>query len=137
METTIRWRNRSSNASGGGCGSKPWTSQLSKAEQNISLSSQRLEHAFKDTNHYSLQLGSGPHNPSPIKMIRRLTALEIAIGQLRQDCETISGKRKNIVQSVISDQNQNLANTKKVCLANAYTNICFCFTRHNEEFVHS
>ena len=121
MDTTIRGRNRSRiNASGGGCGSRPLMSKLSKAQQNISISSQRLEHAFKDINRDSLQLGSGPHIPGPIKMVRRLTALEIAIGQLRQDCETISGKRKNIVHSVIADQNQNITNTKKVRLADEY-----------------
>ena len=96
-------------------GSRPWPSQLSMAERNISRSSQRLEHAFKDINRDSLQRGSGPHLPSPIKMIRRLTALEIAIRQLKQDCETISERRKNIVHSVLVEQSQNIVNTKKVC----------------------
>jgi len=47
-------------------------------------------------------------------MIRRLTALEIAIGKLRQDCETISRKRNQLVQSVIADQNNNVTYTKKM-----------------------
>ena len=119
---------RSSGGSSGGSGSidRSWTSQLSKAERDISLSSQRLENAFKENinrNDSLQQVGNananananGPHVvPNPIKMIRRLTALEIAIGQLGQDCETISEKRKNIVQSVIDDQNQNVAKTMQV-----------------------
>jgi len=98
----------------GGGSERPWTSQLTKAEYDISLSSQRLENVFRDVNRDSLQVGNGPHVPSPIKMIRRLTALEIAIGKLGQDCEMISEKRRNIVQSVIADQNQNIAKTIQV-----------------------
>mmetsp|Transcript_23521 Transcript_23521/g.26384 ORF Transcript_23521/g.26384 Transcript_23521/m.26384 type:complete len:153 (-) Transcript_23521:325-783(-) len=98
----------------GGGSERPWTSQLTKAEYDISLSSQRLENVFRDVNRDSLQVGNGPHVPSPIKMIRRLTALEIAIGKLGQDCEMISEKRRNIVQSVIADQNQNIAKTIQI-----------------------
>lgn len=115
-------RGRSSRSSGGsigGCSSIDRS--IAKAERDISLSSQRLENAFKENrnNHDdSLQQSVGsnlPHVvPNPIKMIRRLTALEIAIGQLGQDCEMISEKRKNIVQSVIDDQNQNVAKTMQV-----------------------
>jgi hypothetical protein len=92
-------------------GSRQWTSLMSRSEQNISSSCQRLEHTFEDINHDSRQIDT----PCPIKIIRRLTALEIALGQLKQDCETISAKRKSIVQSVISDQNENMGRTKKVC----------------------
>jgi len=91
-------------------GSRPWTSLMSRAEQNISSSCQRLEHAFEDINHDSKQIDT----PCPIKIIRRLTALEIALGQLKQDCVTISAKRKSIVQSVISDQNENMGHAKKI-----------------------
>jgi hypothetical protein len=54
------------------------------------------------------------HIPNPVKMIRRLTALELAMGQLRKDCETISKKRKDIVKSVVSKQNDNVENVQKV-----------------------
>ena len=115
-------RGRSSRSSGGSIGScSSIDRSIAKAERDISLSSQRLENAFKENrnNHDdSLQQSVGddvPHVvPNPIKMIRRLTALEIAIGQLGQDCEMISEKRKNIVQSVIDDQNQNVAKTIQV-----------------------
>jgi len=95
-------------------GSRPWTSLMSRAEQNISTSWQRLEHTFKDINRDSQKLDSGFHTPSPIKIIRRLTALEIVLGQLKQDCETISSKRNSIVQSVIADQNENMGRSKKM-----------------------
>ena len=116
-------RGRSSRSSGGSIGScSSIDRSIAKAERDISLSSQRLENAFKENrnNHDdSLQQSVGgnvPHVvvPNPIKMVRRLTALEIAIGQLGQDCEMISEKRKNIVQSVIDDQNQNVAKTMQV-----------------------
>ena len=115
-------RGRSSRSSGGSIGScSSIDRSIAKAERDISLSSQRLESAFKEkrNNHNdSIQQSVGgnvPHVvPNPIKMIRRLTALEIAIGQLGQDCEMISEKRKNIVQSVIDDQNQNVAKTIQV-----------------------
>ena len=118
MGSVTRGRNHgssNSNAIESGIEKRPWTSQLFKAEQNISVSSQKLEHAFKDIDLDSLQSDGKSHVPSPIKMIRRLTALEIAIGQLRQDCETISRKRNHLVQSVIADQNNNITYTKKVC----------------------
>jgi len=110
----FRGNTRSNGGIIGGGSEKPWTSQLTKAEYDISISSQRLENAFRDINCDSLQVGNRPHVPSPIKMIRRLTALEIAIGQLGQDCEMISEKRRNIVQSVIADQIQNIAKTLKM-----------------------
>mmetsp|Transcript_27563 Transcript_27563/g.60669 ORF Transcript_27563/g.60669 Transcript_27563/m.60669 type:complete len:157 (-) Transcript_27563:730-1200(-) len=117
MGSVTRGRNHGSNSSNAiesGSEKRPWTSQLFKAEQNISVSSQKLEHAFKDIDFESLQVDSISHVPSPIKMIRRLTALEIAIGKLRQDCETISRKRNQLVQSVIADQNNNVTYTKKM-----------------------
>ena len=88
-------------------GSKPWTSLMSRAEQNISSSCQDLEHIFQDINRdFDI--------PCPIKIVRRLTVLEIALGQLKQDCETISAKRKSIVQSVFEDQDEIVGQTKKV-----------------------
>jgi hypothetical protein len=127
------FRDRCSRSSGGsiGCSSsidRSWTSQLSKAERDISLSSQRLENAFKENRSHddSFQQsdGNGPHVlPNPIKMIRRLTALEIAIGQLGQDCEMISEKRKNIVQSVIDDQNEIVAKTMQVIFIHNFTTL--------------
>ena len=90
---------------------------MSRAEQNIASSCQRLEQVFEDINHDSKKIDA----PCPIKIIRRLTALEIALGQLKQDCETISAKRTSIVQSVISDQNENMGHAKKVCRMNNQT----------------
>lgn len=111
-------KNRSNGGNDGVIGNKrrQWTSQLSKAEQSISLSSQRLEHAFREMKNNCVEYnGSISHTRSPIEMVRRLTALEIAISQLKQDCETISEKRDKIVLSVIAAQNENVANTEEVC----------------------
>ena len=87
---------------------QPQSSLISKAEQNISSSCQHLEQTFKDINRDF-------DAPCPVKLIRRLTSLEIALSQLKKDCETISSKRRSIVQSVISDQNENVGHFAKVC----------------------
>mmetsp|Transcript_7632 Transcript_7632/g.18708 ORF Transcript_7632/g.18708 Transcript_7632/m.18708 type:complete len:142 (+) Transcript_7632:165-590(+) len=83
------------------------SSLISRAEQNISSSCQHLEQTFKDINRDF-------DAPCPVKLIRRLTSLEIALSQLKKDCETISSKRKSIVQSVISDQNENVGHVAKI-----------------------
>lgn len=82
-------------------------SLMSRAEQNISSSCQHLEQTFKDIN-------CDFDAPCPIKLVRRLTSLEIALSQLKKDCEMISTKRRSIVQSVIADQNKNVEHTMKV-----------------------
>lgn len=95
---------------------RPWTSQLFKAEQNILLSSRKLERAFREINDESS--GDTTRNdlsvPNPMKLIHRLTALEISIGQLRQDCESMSRHRNQVVQSVVSDQNKNILQIKEM-----------------------
>ncbi len=82
-------------------------SLMARAEQRISASCQHLEATFKDINHdYDA--------PCPVKLVRRLTVLEVALGQLKQDCEMISAKRKSIVESVIADQNANVDHLREV-----------------------
>ena len=89
-------------------GSKQWTLLMSGAEHNISSSCQELELVFKDVDRdFDI--------PCPVKIIRRLTVLEIALGQLKQDCEIISAKRRSIIQSVFADQSVNVGQTEKVC----------------------
>eukprot|EP00531_Pseudo-nitzschia_arenysensis_P016552 CAMPEP_0116148254 /NCGR_PEP_ID=MMETSP0329-20121206/18251_1 /TAXON_ID=697910 /ORGANISM="Pseudo-nitzschia arenysensis, Strain B593" /LENGTH=150 /DNA_ID=CAMNT_0003644359 /DNA_START=115 /DNA_END=568 /DNA_ORIENTATION=+ len=82
-------------------------SQMSRAEQNISSSCQHLEQTFKNIN-------CDFDAPCPIKLVRRLTSLEIALSQLKKDCEMISSKRRSIVQSVIADQNENFEHVTKM-----------------------
>ena len=55
--------------------------------------------------------------PNPVKMIRRLTTLEMALQQLKKDCYQISQKRNNIVKSVLQQQNQNVDNVNKLLQA--------------------
>jgi hypothetical protein len=57
---------------------------------------------------------SGASIPNPVKIVRRLTALEFAIVQLQKDCATIAKKRNDIVLSVVSKQNQNVKTVEKV-----------------------
>lgn len=52
--------------------------------------------------------------PNPVKIIRRLTALELAMGQLRKDCATISQKRHGVVKSVVAQQSTNVENIEQV-----------------------
>lgn len=52
--------------------------------------------------------------PDPIKLVRRLTALEIALGNLKNDCEFISRKRTEIVKSVMETQLENVTQVQEV-----------------------
>ena len=60
--------------------------------------------------------------PNPVKMIRRLTTLEMALQQLKKDCYQISQKRNNIVESVLKKQNQNVVNVNKLLQATGGVN---------------
>mmetsp|Transcript_27296 Transcript_27296/g.51190 ORF Transcript_27296/g.51190 Transcript_27296/m.51190 type:complete len:130 (-) Transcript_27296:28-417(-) len=85
---------------------------LSKAENDILVACRRLENAFNEKREES---GEGDAAvPNPIKMVRRLTALEVAMQQLRKDCEKISKKRNTVVQSVIARQAQNVAHVEEL-----------------------
>ena len=95
---------------------RSWASLLSGAEQNIASSCQQLEKTFKTIDHDSQQIDSSSHIPDPINIIRRLAALEMSLGQLKQDCEAIFSKRRSVVQFVIEDQNKILEHTEKVCI---------------------
>jgi hypothetical protein len=57
---------------------------------------------------------SGGHLPNPVKIVRRMKALELAMAMLRKDCEIIFQKRSDIVQSVVVKQNKNVQNVEKV-----------------------
>jgi hypothetical protein len=46
--------------------------------------------------------------------VRRLTALEIAIGHLKNDCEVISKKRLDVIQKVVATQHQSVSQVKEV-----------------------
>jgi hypothetical protein len=59
---------------------------------------------------------SGEAIPDPIKMVRRLTALEIALGSLKRDCEIISTKRNGMVKSVLENQQRNASRVQQVCV---------------------
>lgn len=92
---------------------KSWTSQLTKAESNISQATQSLEKAFKAASKISVQSG-GEEIPDPIKLVRRLTALENALGRLQVDCEAIATKRMGIVNSIIKAQNSNVVQIQEM-----------------------
>ena len=105
--TTYRDR-RLSNWDAADIGDRAQTSLMARAEQRISSSCQHLEAAFKDVNRDF-------DAPCPVKLVRRLTGLEIALGQLKQDCEKIAVKRKTLLKSVIADQNANVDRLQEVC----------------------
>ena len=56
----------------------------------------------------------GQEIPDPIKLVRRLTALELALGNLKNDCEFISTKRTEIVKSVMETQLENIFQAQEV-----------------------
>ena len=104
--TTYRDR-RLGNWDATGIGDRAQASLMARAEQSISSSCQHLEAAFKDINQEF-------DAPCPVKLVRRLTVLEIALGQLKQDCEKIAAKRKTVLKSVIADQNANVDRLQEV-----------------------
>jgi hypothetical protein len=59
-------------------------------------------------------MNSGQEIPDPVKLVRRLTALEIALGSLKNDCEMISTKRTEIVKSVMERQLSNGSQLEQV-----------------------
>ena len=85
---------------------------LSKAESDISFAARRLEQAFKSSSDGSNS--SQNTIPNPVKMVRRLTALEVAMVQLRKDCETIAKKRGDVVARVVAQQNENVETVESV-----------------------
>jgi hypothetical protein len=52
--------------------------------------------------------------PDPIKLLRRLAALESRIGQLRRDCVEIADGRKEIALAVINVQVDNVRILRQV-----------------------
>mmetsp|Transcript_16373 Transcript_16373/g.37896 ORF Transcript_16373/g.37896 Transcript_16373/m.37896 type:complete len:168 (-) Transcript_16373:276-779(-) len=117
MANNLRYKDSGSwngNGNGNERRSKSWVSLMSGAEQNISMSCQQLENTFKTIDHDSKQSDDRSNIPNPIKLVRRLTALEMALGQLKQDCEAIFSKRIGVVQFVVADQNEILEHTEKV-----------------------
>lgn len=52
--------------------------------------------------------------PDPIKLIKRISALEIALGNLKEDCETIATKRLQVVQKIVASQCQTVSHVKEV-----------------------
>ena len=47
---------------------------------------------------------TAPPVPDPIKLIKRMTALEIALSSLQDECKTVAAKRTQAVQRVIESQ---------------------------------
>ena len=52
--------------------------------------------------------------PDPIKLVRRLTALEVALGNLKRDCDIIAEKRTMVVKKVLQTQEENLLKVEEV-----------------------
>jgi hypothetical protein len=64
---------------------------------------------------YSIQnTYRGTDIPDPIKLVRRLTALEMSLGHLKHDCDDITIHRKNLMGLVLEKQNRNLSQVEKV-----------------------
>lgn len=113
-----------------------FTARLSKAESDINQAAKNLEKAFHGANSVSRESGyvglamilrlicstvskSLHHReqelPDPIRLVRRITALEIALGNLKKDCEIVSERRSEVVQNVLSMQSDTVARVKEVC----------------------
>ena len=56
----------------------------------------------------------GPNIPDPIKLIRRLSALEMALCHLKDDCGAIASRRTLLLRNVMERQNLNVSQVEKV-----------------------
>ena len=107
--------------------SKSFTAQLILVESEIANATHQLEKIFTSGNVSTVMGGTKEQQPSssasssgspslvnPIKLIRRLTALEMSLNTLKKDCEMIQNKRTSIVQSTLQLQHENVKNVQKV-----------------------
>ena len=51
----------------------------------------------------------GKSIPDPIKLLRRISALEITIKQLTKDCESMSKRKNKILPRIMNEQIQNIS----------------------------
>eukprot|EP00429_Kryptoperidinium_foliaceum_P051560 CAMPEP_0176124684 /NCGR_PEP_ID=MMETSP0120_2-20121206/62871_1 /TAXON_ID=160619 /ORGANISM="Kryptoperidinium foliaceum, Strain CCMP 1326" /LENGTH=127 /DNA_ID=CAMNT_0017459475 /DNA_START=15 /DNA_END=398 /DNA_ORIENTATION=+ len=87
--------------------------QLHKAAENIQLAAQNLERVFANAN-TNLKESGKDELPDPIKLIKRMTALEIALGSLKEESATVARKRSEVVQKVIATQCETVSQVKKL-----------------------
>mmetsp|Transcript_17354 Transcript_17354/g.49305 ORF Transcript_17354/g.49305 Transcript_17354/m.49305 type:complete len:144 (+) Transcript_17354:76-507(+) len=92
---------------------KALITQLSKCESDINKAVQELEKNIKGINEKRRQSGR-EDIPDPIKLIKRITALEIALSTLKQQCTTISNQRSEIVLKVLSSQCDTVSQVNKM-----------------------
>eukprot|EP00339_Tiarina_fusa_P028374 CAMPEP_0117006912 /NCGR_PEP_ID=MMETSP0472-20121206/6975_1 /TAXON_ID=693140 ORGANISM="Tiarina fusus, Strain LIS" /NCGR_SAMPLE_ID=MMETSP0472 /ASSEMBLY_ACC=CAM_ASM_000603 /LENGTH=130 /DNA_ID=CAMNT_0004708521 /DNA_START=37 /DNA_END=426 /DNA_ORIENTATION=+ len=110
--------------------SRTLISQLQSVESHIQATTQILEKAFKDASNQSVE-ASGVDIPDPIKLVRRLTALEMSLGHLKHDCAGITSHRNSIVGLVLGKQNRNLSQVEK--MAEALERTTQCSVREDEK----
>ena len=103
--------------------SKSFTAQLILAESEIAHATHQLEKVFTNmaaseeeeiSGRSSIATARSTKQVNPIKLIRRLTALEMSLNTLQTDCEMIQNKRNSIVQTTLQLQHDNVQNVQKV-----------------------
>ena len=120
---TLESRRTESNKETMEASSKSFTAQLILAESEIAHATHQLEKVFTNmaaseeeeiSGRSSIATVRSTKQVNPIKLIRRLTALEMSLNTLQTDCEMIQNKRNSIVQTTLQLQHDNVQNVQKV-----------------------
>ncbi|CAB9519263.1 expressed unknown protein [Seminavis robusta] len=93
---------------------KALTEELSRAAQIIQNASHRLQKEFAQAPEIQTSEGERPV-PDPVKLIRRICALERAIVDLTADCEEIAQTRSKVAPAVIRAQQENASLVWELC----------------------
>eukprot|EP00934_Nitzschia_sp_Nitz4_P005631 Nitzschia sp. Nitz4//scaffold8_size234185//87610//93238//NITZ4_001254-RA/size234185-processed-gene-0.154-mRNA-1//-1//CDS//3329559797//5621//frame0 len=86
------------------------TQELGNAESNIHQALRSLEKSCNAINERAKTEGN-TEVPDPIKLVRRLSALEVSLRSLSNECNVLSQQRSNVVLQVLAAQ---LATAEKV-----------------------
>jgi predicted nucleic acid-binding Zn-ribbon protein len=90
-----------------------WTLELTRAGNDISQAASKLQRAFQDASEKALT-GNDPI-PDPVKLLRRMAALESRIDQLKRDAVNVAHGRKDLALSITDIQLKNAHLLQKVC----------------------
>lgn len=94
---------------------RAWALELTRAATDLSCATHRLQAAFVDCSAKSLTSGGEPI-PDPIKLLRRLSALEASLLTLRSESQEISKRRSELVPQVVETLSKNVLSIRKISM---------------------
>jgi len=90
-----------------------WTLELTRAGNDISQAASKLQRVFRDASEKALENGNDPV-PDPVKLLRRMAALESRIDQLKRDAVNVAHGRKDLALSITDVQLKNAHLLQKI-----------------------